>query len=260
MKIVRALSKTVAILAFAACATSPTGRSQVMIFPEDQMDAMGAQAFTQLKTQEPLERDQSTNAYVKCIATAITNAMDQQQNWEVAVFKSDQVNAFALPGGRIGVYAGMLKVAQTPSQLAAVMGHEVAHVIAQHGRERASRTLLTQGGLAALTGIMAERGPRYQLLMGAIGLGTQFGVTLPHGRAQETESDIMGLELMAKAGFDPQEAVQLWRNMAASGGGSPPEFMSTHPSNETRIENLQSRMPAALAIYQQNRNRPNCRR
>jgi predicted Zn-dependent protease len=248
-------------LVLISCQTSPTGRRQLMIMPSDQMDAMGAQAFQEMKTQQTVERDAATNVYVKCVAQAITDAMDERRNWEVVVFRDNSANAFALPGGKIGVHTGLLKVALSPSQLAAVIGHEVGHVIAEHGNERVSQQFAAQGGLALVQGILSTReGKDYGLLMGALGLGTQFGVLMPFGRAQESEADKIGLELMARAGFDPRESVELWKNMARASGGSPPEFLSTHPSPDTRIRNLQDNMEPALNAFNSTTRRPTCRR
>lgn len=249
-------------LVIAGCATSPTGRKQLKLMPDGQMDAMGAQAFTDLKKQTPVERDNSINSYIKCVTDPLTAQVGSQPKggWEVVVFKDDSPNAFALPGGKIGVHTGMLKVAETPSQLAAVIGHEIGHVIAEHSNERVSENVAAQLGLAGVGLAMRNRDKNYNLIMGALGLGAQFGFLLPHSRAQESESDIIGLNLMAKAGFDPSESVKLWENMKKAGGASPPEFMSTHPANSTRIANLSRNVPEAMKTYQAVQNKPDCRR
>jgi predicted Zn-dependent protease len=245
------------------CATSPEGRRQAMLVSEAQMDSMGAQAFGEMKSQTPIERDAATNAYVKCVADAITTAMPEQRAWEVVVFKDDSANAFALPGGKIGVHTGLLKVAQTPAQLAAVIGHEVGHVIARHGAERVSEQMVAQGVVLG-TGLVLQRQNmgelKFQVMMAALGLGAQFGVLLPHSRSQESEADIIGLKLMASAGFDPTQSVELWKNMSQSGGAGVPEFLSTHPGHDTRISNLSSRMTEAKGIYEHSKVRPNCKR
>lgn len=236
-----------------ACATSPTGRKQLMLMPDSQMNAMGAQAFTELKKQTPTEGDPTSNAYVKCIALPIAEAakgMLDVSSWEVVVFKDESANAFALPGGKIGVHTGMIKVAKSDDQLAAVIGHEVGHVIARHGNERVSEGLLAQGAMLT-TAIVTKDNPKQGLFMALIGVGAQFGYLLPHSRTQESEADVIGLDLMSRAGFDPRESVELWKNMkAASGGKGPPEFMSTHPSNDSRIQNLQSKIPEHLPKYE----------
>jgi predicted Zn-dependent protease len=166
----------------------------------------------------------------------------------VVVFNDKAANAFALPGGKIGVYTGLLQVAQTQDQLAAVIGHEVAHVTAQHANERVSTAFAAEAGLNVVDAIYGGTSSGRNA-MALLGLGTQVGVLMPFGRAQESEADLLGLDLMARVGFDPREAVTLWQNMARSGGGAPPEFLSTHPSHATRIEDLQKRMPEALKLY-----------
>ncbi len=249
---------------FAACATSPTGRKQLILFGDQQMSAMGSQSFQEMKSQTPATTDVAALAFVKCITGPVTRAAaetDPEQlgnaSWEVVVFNDKQVNAFALPGGKIGVYTGILPVTKTDAQLAAVLGHEVGHVIAHHGAERVSQGIAAQGGLEIINSFVLgkEVAPASrQMIMGGLGLATQVGVLLPYGRTQESEADLIGLNLMARAGFDPRQSVELWKNMAAaSGGKAPPEFMSTHPSNESRIANLQAHLPEAIALYNQAR-------
>lgn len=246
------LSATCTLL-IVACAQSPTGRSQLMLFNDAQLGKMGAQTFEAMKAETPIAKDAKTNNYVKCVANsllAVTPESMRAQSWEVVVFDSDQVNAFALPGGKIGVYTGLLKVAENQEQLAAVVGHEIGHVIAGHSNERLSTNQGIQTILALGDAGMKAYGVKYQQeLMAAFGLGAQLGVALPFSRAHETESDIIGLELMAKAGFEPRQAVNLWQNMAASGGGGTPEFMSTHPLPENRIKELREKLPAAMKLY-----------
>ncbi len=248
------------LAALAGCGTSPTGRNQLLVFPADQLDAMGVQAFEEMRTQLTVESDPAINDYVRCVATAITDKLDQKgTNWEVVVFKDDNPNAFALPGGKMGVYTGMLKVAENQDQLASVLGHEVGHVLAQHGNERVSQQQLTNVALTAAAG----SGYVDPLTMQALGLGAQVGILLPYSRAHESEADVIGLDLMSKAGFDPRQSVQLWKNMQKAGGGAPPEFLSTHPASSTRIDNLLSKMPGALQIYNDARakgNKPNCKK
>jgi len=246
------------LLLLVACATSPTGRSQLKLFSEEKIAAMGVQSYQQMKQQEPIDNSTSDNRYVKCVANAITRVTGGE--WEVTVFKDDQVNAFALPGGKIGVYSGLLDVAETDDQLATVIGHEVGHVLADHGNERVSQQAATQGGLQVVSAFLggAGGGGGSQAIMSALGLGAQVGILLPFSRTQESEADTIGLELMARAGFDPRQSVQLWQNMAAAGGEKPAEFMSTHPSNESRINNLQRHMNKAMQLYQQAPNKSNC--
>ncbi len=249
----------------ASCATSPTGRKQLMLLPESQMAVMGAQAFQEMKRQVPTETDARWNEYVRCIAGPITQAAKEElevKEWEIVVFKDKSANAFALPGGKIGVHTGIMEVAKTPAQLAAVVGHEVGHVIARHGNERVSQAVAAQGGLIA-AGALTKDNPQRNLILGALGLGAQFGILLPHGRTQESEADEIGLKLMAEAGFDPRESIELWKDMKAANSGSPPEFLSTHPSHETRISNLSSKMDEAMRIYQEAQKRgarPACKK
>jgi len=265
MKLKFTLSAAVAAaLALSACATSPTGRNQVLLFSDSQLSEMGAQAFSGMKEELKVSTKPVQNTYVECIANAITaqvpaSVFDGQ--WEVVVFDDEQVNAFALPGGKIGVYTGLLGVAENQHQLAAVIGHEVGHVIAEHGNERMSQsTLINMGTQAAGQVLAANEVPQSGPIMAAIGLGMQVGVQLPFSRTHESEADEIGLQLMAKSGFDPRQSVNLWQNMeAASGGNSPMEFLSTHPAPQTRIDDLRANMSPALADYQATNNRPNCK-
>lgn len=234
------------VLLLSACVTSsPTGRHQVLMFSGEEMAQLGEQSFEAMKKSEAISTDIKINTYVQCVSQAITKTLGKQpdfEQWEVVVFDSPQVNAFALPGGKIGVYTGLLEVAKNEDQLAAVIGHEIAHVQANHSNERLSTSQIAGYGTGA--GQMLIEGSEYQEVgMAALGLGVQYGVTMPYGRAQESESDILGLQLMNKAGFDPTQSVELWKNMAkVSGGNEPMEFLSTHPSNTTRIKNLQKEL------------------
>jgi predicted Zn-dependent protease len=251
------VSSTLLIL-LAACASSPLGRKQLMLQSDGDMNKMGEQSFEELKKTTPIEKDAAINAYVRCVALPITRALTADQkskvgvnDWEIVVFKDPTANAFALPGGKIGVHTGIIPVAKTDAQLAAVLGHEVGHVIARHGNERVSQGMLAQGGLVIADFLSGKASPqKKQLIMAAVGAGAQYGVLLPYGRTQESEADLIGLDLMSRAGFDPQQSVELWKNMNASGGSAPPEFMSTHPSGETRIRDLNSHMAENMPKYQ----------
>ncbi|MCM2282968.1 MAG: M48 family metallopeptidase [Bdellovibrionaceae bacterium] len=250
-----------AVVATTSCSTSPRGRKQLVLLPEGQMSSMGAQAFDDMKSKVPVEKDPSVNSYVQCVTKPITahvTTMAPKDGWEVVVFRDESANAFALPGGKIGVHTGLLAVAKTPSQLAAVIGHEIGHVIARHGNERVSETVVAQIGLAGVGAALNDKNPNYRLIMGALGMGAQFGLLLPHSRTQESEADLIGLELMAKAGFDPSESVTLWQNMSRSGGGQPPEFLSTHPAHGTRIANLQRTVPQVQPLYEAAPSKPRC--
>lgn len=263
---VRTLVISALAIAIASCATSPTGRKQLNIMSDGQMQEMGVAAYADLKKKTPISQDPKTNEYVRCIANAITTAIEGEYaggQWEVNVFKDDSANAFALPGGKIGVHTGIMKVAVNQDQLATVMGHEVAHVLAKHGAERMSQVTLTQTGLDAVRVLAGEPTPAKNGVMAALGLGAQYGVLMPFGRTQESEADLLGLDLMAKAGFDPRESVKLWVNMGKAGGGQPPEWMSTHPSHNTRIADLENRIPSAMSLYQQAQakgHKPQCQR
>lgn len=226
-----------------SCATSPLGRRQLMTVSPAQMDQMGAASFTELKQKTPATKNAKTSSYVTCIARAITAELKDGRTWEVQVFEDNQVNAFALPGGKIGVYTGLLKVATTQDQLAAVIGHEVSHVIANHSGERVSQQMASQG-VSQLAGAATGIDPQ------TFGIATNVFYTMPGSRTQESEADLLGLDLMARAGFDPRQAVTLWQNMMNAGGQKPPEMLSTHPSDTTRIEQLQKRMPQDMPIYE----------
>lgn len=253
---------TVCIISLlAACETSPLGRQQLRLLPEDQVAQMGATAYDQLKRKTPIVRDPGAVNYVNCIADAITRQVSRGQ-WEVNIFQNKTANAFALPGGKIGVNTGMLNLAENQDQLATVIAHEVAHVSAGHANERISTQYATQTG-TQLIGALLGGGQNGQAIASLLGAGAQYGILLPYGRAQESEADLIGLDLMARAGFDPRASIQLWQNMARAGGNTPPEFLSTHPSGSTRIGDLSARMPQSLQLYEQARAsgaRPNCGR
>ena len=260
---VRVLMAVVMGLLMAGCVESPTGRNQLLLMSSSQMDQMDMTAYEQMKQEQPVSSDAATVSYVRCVADRITATLAEQQTWEVNVFNDPSANAFALPGGKIGVNSGLLDVAQSPDQLAAVVGHEIGHVLAQHSNERVSIQMATQTGMQLLQAMSGEPSEEKAMLFGLLGLGTQFGVTLPFSRKHETEADIVGLKLMAQAGFDPRASVTLWQNMAKANSGAPPEFLSTHPSSESRIHELQANMPEAVAYYNAARKAgrvPNCSR
>jgi predicted Zn-dependent protease len=226
---------------------------------------LGAQAYAQVKSDPKLKQSQDPRETepVKRIADRIIEAakrskyaaMAKQFEWDVIVIKDDKTaNAFALPGGKMAVYTGIFPVAKTEAGLAAVMGHEVVHALARHGAERMSQGLVTQTVLevAGTAAGAAGGGPLVsQGAMAALGLGAQVGVLLPFSRKHESEADYIGILLAADAGYDPRESIQLWERMERlSSGGGPSEFLSTHPSHGTRIEQLKKWMPEAMAIYQ----------
>lgn len=255
----------VAGLAFGlvACTTSPTGRTQLTLMPEAQMDSMGLQAFQDLKDKTPKEADPKLNAYVSCVADKVTAELGADGGaWEVVLFKDPAVNAFALPGGHIGVYTGLLTAAKNQDQLAAVLGHEVAHVLARHGNERVSTQLATEQAAALIGAWAGGQDPsKRTMVMGLLGVGAQVGVLLPFSRIQESEADRIGLAMMARAGFDPRQSVNLWENMAQAGGSASPEFLSTHPSHKTRISDLRAHMAEVMPLYEaarSNGKQPRC--
>jgi predicted Zn-dependent protease len=243
------------VLFVAACASSPTGRTQLRLVSSGQLNQMGATAFAQMKQELPPAKSPQVRNYVQCVTNAMLPHVPGNYQWELQVFESDDINAFALPGGKIGVYTGLLKAAQTQDQLAAVIGHEIAHVIANHSQARVSNQLAAQFGVAifsAATGVSGD----------LIGMGANMLLILPNSRGDESEADILGMEYMARAGFDPREAVTLWENMARLSRGAPPEWLSTHPSHDTRVRDLNANVPRNLPVYEQARaqgRRPNCR-
>ncbi|HEY9031762.1 MAG TPA: M48 family metallopeptidase [Kangiella sp.] len=255
-------------LALFGCATSPTGRSQLTIFPDSQMAEMGAATFTSMQKSQKLDTSSRNASYVNCVVNALIPELNaiapamRSTQWEVKVFADESPNAFALPGGKIGVHTGMLTVAKNQHQLAAVLGHEIGHVWARHSNERVSQGFVAQSGMQLAAVAAGDMTSEKQQLLGLLGVGAQVGVILPFNRKHESESDEIGLELMARAGFDPRQSVELWKNMQKAGGSSTPEFLSTHPGTDSRIRDLNARMDRAMKIYQQAQasgKRPNCR-
>lgn len=253
------------IVVLTACATSPMGRKQLKLYSSQQLAGMGQQTFDGMKAEQKLSSKTVTNQFVNCVANAITKHVPASVfsgQWEVVVFDDPQVNAFALPGGKIGVYTGLLEVAENQAQLAAVIGHEVGHVIAEHGNERMSSSTLIGIGMEATNALLqANEIANNNLIMAAIGAGVQVGVQLPFSRTHESEADLIGLELMAQSGFAPEEAVKLWQNMAkASGGQRQPELLSTHPLPATRITNIEQHLAVARPLYNKASNKPQCKK
>ncbi len=251
-------------LALSSCVTNQLGRSQLSLLPGDKLAKMGLQAFSQIKQDTPIATNRQVNTYVNCVVKSLLRAFQSNNtSWEVVVFRSDEVNAFALPGGKIGVYEGLLPVANSQHQLAAVLGHEISHVLLNHGGEKVSQSTVADLGIA-IAGSAFKLDTNTQqgkMAMAALGLGAQVGVLLPYGRLQETEADRLGLEIMARAGFDPRESVTLWQNMEKASGGGKLEFLSTHPAHQTRIDALHQQMNYALQLSRQSQAggwRPNC--
>lgn len=235
-----------------ACATTPTGRTQLAFMPDVELDSMGLQAFENLKKEKPISRDAKDNQFVHCVANAI--AREVGGDWEIVVFEDASLNAFALPGRKIGVHTGLIDLVDNQDQLATVIGHEVGHVLARHSNERMSQQLGTQAGIALIQAVSAPQTPMGQTAISLLGIGAEYGIILPFSRLHESEADTIGLDLMAKAGFNPAESVTLWQKMVqASQGPRPVEFLSTHPSHATRIQDLQARLPQAQQLQQQAR-------
>lgn len=234
----------------AACAEAPvTGRQQLILLPEGQAQQMGVEAYQQIKGEKGVSSDPRYTQPVNEIGRRIADVSGQPGlEWEFTVIEDEEPNAFALPGGKVGVNTGLFKVAQNKDQLAAVMAHEVGHAIARHSAERVSRQALVQFGQQAI-------GSQYPGMADILAQASTLGLVLPFTREQEAEADHIGLMLMAKAGYDPRAAIDLWRNFDAAGGQRPPEFLSTHPSPGSRIENLKAIMPQALAEYENSRYR-----
>lgn len=233
-----------------ACVTSPTGRSQLVFMPDAQINQMGLQAFDNLKKQKPISNNNQYTQVANCIAGAITQQIGG--NWEVVVFEDASPNAFALPGNKIGVHTGMIALVDNQDQLAAVIGHEIGHVLARHSNERASQEMTVSSGMSIIQAVSAPQTVLGQTALGMLGIGAQYGILMPYSRVHESEADMIGVDLMAKAGFDPRQSISLWQKMEqVSHGQQPIEFMSTHPSHATRIQDLEKHMPQAMGLFQQ---------
>ncbi len=229
-----------------------TGRKQLVDISREQEMALGLQSYNQILSQSRVVSGGEAVDVVRRVGGRIARAaadVDPGFQWEFNVIDSPQVNAFALPGGKVAVYTGILPVAANPDGLAAVMGHEISHAIARHGAERmAYQKLIQFGSMAASVALGGMDIDTQRAIMGALGVGSQYGILLPFSRKHETEADYMGLIFLARACFDPREAPRLWQRMSQQSRGAPQEFMSTHPSNETRIRQFREWMPMALEI------------
>jgi len=239
------------VLLLCGCAVTPiTGRSQLMLVSEAQETALGVQAYREVLQKEPITQDPRYTEPVQRIARRLEGGANRPgMRWEVSVIEEDKtVNAFALPGGKIGVYTGIFPIAQTEAGLAIIMGHELGHVIARHGAERMSQQLGAELlGSALAMGFQAS--PYANTIMAAYGVTAQVGVLLPYSRLQESEADRIGLVLAAKAGYDTQAAVGVWQRMAKRSGQRPPPFLSTHPTPESRIEEIKKFLPQAMGQF-----------
>ena len=249
------------ILILAACSTVPlTGRRQLSLIPSSQMLSMSFQQYDQVKEESKVVTNTEQAAMIQRVGAKISKATEQflkqkgiQETfeWEFILIEDDQtVNAWCMPGGKVAFYTGILPYTKTEAGAAVVMGHEIAHAVANHGNERMSQSLVVEmGGLTLAKALEQKPEGTQNLWMSAFGLGTQLGVMLPFSRKHEYEADRIGLSLMAMAGYNPQEAVDFWSRMAESGGAKSPEFMSTHPSDENRIAQLKNLLPEANQYY-----------
>lgn len=245
-----------------ACASSTKegeiglGRKQLFLMPESQIISMSAESYEQLKKEAQSKNQLDTNVQqtqrVQLIAkklipfTSVFREDAPKWAWDVHVITSQELNAFCMPGGKIIFYTGLIeKLNLTDAEIAAVMGHEIAHALRQHGRERMSEELIKQTTL----GLLVETGTVNKNTATALMAASAVFISLPHGRGQESEADDVGLELMARAGYNPEEAVTLWQKMGAGGGGKPPEILSTHPSDSTRMNRIRSLLPKVMPLY-----------
>ena len=266
MKVLRDCSSIVAaiFLLLVSCSTVPiTGRTQLDIVPNSTMLAMSLKEYDAFLTSHKLSSNREQTQMVKRVGERIQRAVEQYfaQNqlsrdldgysWEFNLVESDEVNAWCMSGGKVVVYTGILAITQDEAGLATVMGHEIAHAVAKHGNERMSQALMAEMGGTALSVALAQRPQQTrELWMTAFGLGAEVGVLLPYGRLQEEEADHLGLIFMAMAGYDPNAALAFWQRMSAKKDAkSPPAFLSTHPSDETRIREIKALLPEAMRYY-----------
>lgn len=247
-----------------SCSSVPlTGRKQLSIIPDSEMLSMSFQQYDEFIKTNKISADANNSNMVKRVGSNVQNAVQRYfaenkmsdrlngYNWEFNLVESPDVNAWCMPGGKVVVYTGILPLTQDEAGLAVVMGHEIAHAIAEHGNERMSQILLTQlGGIALSEALGSQPKQTRELWLGVYGLGAQVGVLLPYSRTHESEADKLGLIFMSMAGYDPNVAVGFWERMAAQKQGqAPPEFLSTHPSDRTRIENIKKNIPEAMKFF-----------
>ncbi len=255
-------------LMFWSCSTVPvTGRKQLNIIPGSTMLSMSNQEYGDFLKTNKVSSNQDATQMVNRVGNRIRTAVEQYMaqnnlssrlqgyNWQFNLVESKEVNAWCMPGGKVVVYTGILPVTRDEVGLAVVLGHEIAHAIAEHGNERMSQGMLAQfGGVALSEALSAQPAATQQLWMSVYGVGAQYGAILPYGRMQESEADHLGLIFMAMAGYDPHDAVTFWQRMATQKGGqAPPEFLSTHPADATRIENIKKLIPEAMSYYKPGR-------
>jgi predicted Zn-dependent protease len=251
-----ALAAVLALIAVGCTTVPETGRKQVMLISGPQEMQLGLSSFDQLKKEQPISKNAAANALVQKVGKRIAAVAPlPNAQWEFVVFESKEANAFCLPGGKVGVYTGLLPITRDEAGLATVIGHEVAHAVAHHGAERMSQEMVRQTGGELLASSLSNSDPKVQALTATVyGLGTQVAAILPYSRLHESEADNMGLTYMARAGYDPEAAVGFWQRFAEfnkqAGGASTPKWLRTHPVDETRIKQLQELMPRAKAEYQ----------
>ena len=253
-----------AYLLLTACTTVPvTGRSQLNLIPGSSMLSMSAQQYGTFLKENKLSQNQEQTATVRRVGARIQGAVERyfassglqdylkKYKWEFNLVEDKQVNAWCMPGGKVVVYTGIMPIARDDAGLAVVMGHEIAHAIAEHGNERMSQGLLAQlGGTALATALSTQPDETRQLWMSVYGVGAQYGALMPYGRMQESEADHLGLVFLTMAGYDPNMAITFWERMAAQNGGkASPEFLSTHPADATRIADIKRLIPEVLAKY-----------
>jgi len=240
-------------LLMAACASAPyTGRRQLLFTSEGTETRMGYQAFQQIKKHYKVSRDPEANALVSRVGKRIAAAANRPDyRWEFVAFKDKEANAFCLPGGKVGIFTGILKYTKDEAGLATVISHEVAHALARHAGERMSQSMLAQaGGLGLGVALGGAGSVANQAIMQGYSLGTQLGLLLPYSRTQEYEADHIGLILMAKAGYDPAQALEFWKRMMAKDKGAKmTQFMSTHPNDANRLREIQAFLPEARKYY-----------
>lgn len=252
------------IIALMACSTVPvTGRKQLSLVPESTINAMSAQQYQEFISGNKLSNNVAQKQMVQRVGKRIQGAVEdyfaqrkksnnlKNYQWEFNLIEDSTVNAWCMPGGKVVVYTGIMPLVKDDNGLAVVLGHEIAHAVAHHGDERMSQGLIAQLGGMALTMALEKKPEQTRaLFMTAYGVGATVGVLLPYSRLQESEADHIGLIFMAMAGYDPHGAVDFWQRMAAqSDGGKPPEFLSTHPSDATRIKKIQELIPDAMEYY-----------
>jgi len=241
------------------CRTVPeTGRRQLNFMSSGEEMQLGLSSFEKMKQETPINKDPALNAQVQRVGRRIAAVAPLPgAQWEFVVFDSKEVNAFCLPGGKVGIYTGILPITKDDLGLATVIGHEVAHAVARHGGERMSEATLLQTGGQVLGAGLSASDPRMQAIATTVyGVGAQVGLALPHSRTQESEADHIGLLYMARAGYDPEAAVAFWQRFAdynAKGGSGTPWFLRTHPLDETRIRQLKEWLPQAKKEYRPQR-------